>query len=84
MSENTYGTHYCPHCGQQLEVWLAPPETWWGEILVCCNNECSFFLNSNNNIHNKRDDSGLGCRYAIDPNNEYRPFNLLSWCPTGI
>lgn len=82
MSDNKYGKHTCPHCGSELQIWIAPPETWWGEILVCNNNECPYFKGSNENIANKRDDSRLGCRYAIDPGNEYKPFNLLSWCPT--
>ncbi len=82
MSEKKHGTHVCPHCGSELETWIAPPETWWGEILVCNNNECPYFKDSNESIYNKRDDSRLGCRYAIDPGNEYKPFNLLAWCPT--
>jgi hypothetical protein len=23
----------------------------------------------------------MGCRYALDPANKYRPFNLLAVCP---
>ncbi len=72
---------YCPYCKQQLTPWEAPPETWWGIILVCNNNECSYYVGSNCNIANKRDDSRLGTRYAEDPANNYEPFNLLSWCP---
>ncbi len=72
---------FCPHCKQKLEPWIAPPETWWGEILVCNNNECPYYKDSDKTIYNKRSDSRLGTRYAEDPGNGYKPFNLLSWCP---
>ncbi|EPR31412.1 hypothetical protein dsat_1001 [Alkalidesulfovibrio alkalitolerans DSM 16529] len=77
----TYAERFCPHCGDKLCEWEAPPETWWGIILVCNNNDCSYFKGSNDEIAGKRDDSGLGTRYAEDPKLDYAPFNLLSWCP---
>lgn len=69
----------CPHCGQELQEWLGPPESGWGVILVCNNNECSVFATSNDGIINKEEDSPLGCRYAEDPDNGYASFNLLAW-----
>jgi len=82
MSESNCKKHVCPHCKCELEAWIAPPETCWGEILVCNNNDCPHYKGSDENILNKRDDSRLGCRYAVDPDNGYKPFNLLAWCPT--
>ncbi|MBN2139601.1 MAG: hypothetical protein JW718_01225 [Desulfovibrionaceae bacterium] len=72
--------HDCPYCKKPLEPWVAPPESGWGVILVCNNNDCPFFVGSDKDIHNKRDDSNLGCRYALNPDNGYKPFNLVAWC----
>lgn len=72
-------TRFCPHCGKQLEAWVGPPESGWGEILVCFNNECGFFKGSNKTIINSEEDCALGCRYAEDPDNNYIAFNLLAW-----
>ena len=70
---------HCPHCQAQLDPWIGPPESGWGEILVCNNNECPFFRSSNADIRNKDEDNSLGCRYAEDPANGYQSFNLLAW-----
>jgi len=70
---------FCPHCGAKLEPWIGPPESGWGEILVCNSLECPFFRNSNRDIVNKDEDNHLGCRYAEDPDNGYASFNLLAW-----
>ena len=69
----------CPHCGQPLNPWLGPPESGWGEILVCNNNECSFFKGSPHMIRQTEEESPLGCRYAEDPDNGYTPFSLVAW-----
>lgn len=71
----------CPHCGKRLDAWLAPPETGWGVILICNNNNCPHYLGSETDILNKRDDSHLGCRYAEDPDNGFKPVNVLAVCP---
>ncbi len=68
----------CPHCQKPLEPWVAPPGSGWGIIMVCNNNKCPHYEGSDQDILNKRDDSGLGCRYAENPDNGYKPFNLLS------
>ncbi|WP_285905596.1 hypothetical protein [Pseudodesulfovibrio pelocollis] len=73
--------HDCPHCNRAMEPWLAPPETGWGVILICNNNSCPFYLGSEEDIENKRDDSHLGCRFALDPGNGYKPVNVLAVCP---
>lgn len=70
----------CPHCGKMLEPWLGPPETGWGVILTCNNNECPYFAGSKEDILHRRDDSPLGCRYAEDPDNGYKSFALAAWC----
>ncbi len=70
---------FCPHCKSQLEPWIAPPESGWGEILVCNNNQCPFFKNSGDTILYKDEDKPFGCRYAENPDNGYKPFNLLAW-----
>ena len=70
---------YCPHCGEKLSSWIGPPESGWGEILVCNNNACVFYRNSQKDIRNKDEDNSLGCRYAEDPDNGYSSFNLLAW-----
>lgn len=70
---------FCPHCQAQLEEWAGPPETGWGIILVCNNNQCTFFKGSNKCIIGLEEDSPMGCRYAEDPDNSYIPFNLLAW-----
>jgi len=73
---------YCPHCKMELTHWEAPPDTGWGTLLVCFNNECSFYRNSVDDIENKGDErSRIGCRYAEDPANNYQAFNLLAYCP---
>jgi len=71
----------CPHCGKLMDAWLAPPDTGWNVILICNNNNCSFYLESEGDIEHKRDDSHLGCRYAEDPDNGYKPMNVLAVCP---
>lgn len=70
----------CPHCGSPLEPWLAPPDSGWGVVIVCNNNECPHYAGSHQEIENKRDDSNLGCRYAENPDNGYSPFNLVAVC----
>ncbi|GFK94626.1 hypothetical protein NNJEOMEG_02473 [Fundidesulfovibrio magnetotacticus] len=72
-------THVCPHCNQELTPWLGPPESGWGEILVCNNNECPYFKGSPSTIRNTDEASPLGCRYALDPANDYTPFSLVAW-----
>lgn len=72
-------TRRCPHCGSALEAWIGPPESGWGEILVCNNNECVYFKGSPATIRNADEESPLGCRYAEDPDNSYTPFSLCSW-----
>lgn len=70
----------CPHCGRPLEPWLGPPDSGWGVILVCWNDQCPHHVGSDDAICNKRGDSNLGCRYAVNPDNGYQPFNLLAVC----
>ena len=72
-------TRNCPHCGEALEAWVGPPESGWGEILVCNNNECPYFKGSPSTIRNTEEGSPLGCRYAEDPANSYIPFSLVAW-----
>ncbi|MHC1790703.1 hypothetical protein [Solidesulfovibrio sp.] len=74
---------YCPHCKAQLQPWVGPPETGWGEILVCNNNDCTFYIGSKTDIQHKDEDNSLGCRYAEDPDNGYTSFNLLAWHKVG-
>lgn len=75
-------TRFCPHCAKEMEYWLAPSETCWGRIWVCFNNECSFYLNSAQDVQNKGEaNRGLGCRYAEDPANNNHPVNMLAVCP---
>ena len=57
-----------------------PRDTGWGVILVCNNNECSYYAGSKDDILNRREESNLGCRYAEDPDNKYIPFALVAWC----
>ncbi|NDV17916.1 hypothetical protein GO013_00595 [Pseudodesulfovibrio sp. JC047] len=71
----------CPHCGKIMDAWLAPPESGWNVILICNNNNCSHYLESEGDILHKRDDSHLGCRYAEDPDNGFKPVNVLAVCP---
>lgn len=72
---------HCPHCHKELTPWTAPPDSGWGEILVCFNNECPFYVTSPDNILNKGEDQRtLGCRYAVDPANNYQSFSLLAVC----
>ena len=71
---------FCPHCGSKLETWIGPPESGWGEILVCNNNECRYYRDSKTDILYKDEDKNLGCRYAENPDNGYKPFALLAWC----
>ena len=69
----------CPHCGTVLAAWVGPPESGWGEILVCNNNECSYFKGSPNTIRHTEEGCPLGTRYAEDPANNYTSFSLVSW-----
>lgn len=71
----------CPHCGSQLEPWVAPPASGWDVVLVCNNDKCPHYDGSSHDIEGKRDGSRLGCRYAENPDNGYKPFNLLAVCP---
>ncbi|GAB6175251.1 hypothetical protein JCM16814_01420 [Desulfobaculum senezii] len=70
----------CPHCGETLQPWMGPPETGWGLILVCNNNNCPHFSTSNDTVAEYNPDSKLGFRYAEDPSNDYTSFNLASYC----
>lgn len=69
----------CPHCGSLLCSQIGPPDSGWGELLVCENNECVVFSGSNENIRYKPSDSPLGCRYAEDVDGGYKPFNMLAF-----
>ncbi len=80
MSDDIAKDHVCPHCGQPLTPWEGPPETGWGIILVCCNNACPYFVGSNAEVTQFNPDTKLGFRYAEDPANGYKPFNLASYC----
>lgn len=73
--------HDCPHCGKPMEPWLPPAETGWDVILICNSNSCPFYLGSEDDIAFKREDSHLGCRYALNPQNGYKPVNVLAVCP---
>lgn len=73
--------HNCPHCGNPMEAWLAPPETGWEVLLMCNSNACPFYLGSEEDIAHKREGSHLGCRYALNPQNGYKPVNVLAVCP---
>lgn len=70
----------CPHCHQPMEPFLAPPSSGWGLLVVCNNNECPHYKDSNKDILNNREGSTLGCRYAENPDNGYKPLNLLAVC----
>ena len=72
-------TRCCPHCCAPLESWLGPPESGWGEILVCNNNACSYFAGSPGTIRNTEEGQPLGTRYAEDPDNDFTPFSLVAW-----
>lgn len=72
--------HDCPHCNVPLTPRIGPPDSGWGIILVCDNNECSYYKGSDKEIINKRSDCTLGCRYAENPDNGYKPFNLVAMC----
>ncbi|MDK2955790.1 MAG: hypothetical protein PWQ57_1286 [Desulfovibrionales bacterium] len=74
----TYEEHHCPHCGEMLTPTLGAPGSGWNVILVCQNNDCEFFKGSPDDIQGKRA-SNVGCRYAVNPDNGYKPFNLLAW-----
>lgn len=73
----------CPHCGQELESWNPPPETWWNELLVCNNNSCGYFVDSYESI---RDQGGShrACRYAEEVDCNFRPIALVSWYPRNL
>lgn len=70
----------CPHCGATLEPWIGPPESGWGEILVCNSMTCPYFLGSNNCLVEQGAKDMLGFRYAEDPDNKYKSFNLVCYC----
>ncbi|GAB6162007.1 hypothetical protein JCM12298_11660 [Desulfothermus naphthae] len=73
---------YCPYCHQEMEYWLAPPETGWGYIYVCFNNQCTFYRNSSDNILNKGEDQRhFAARYGEDPANNFHPINILAYNP---
>ncbi len=76
--------HTCPHCNSVLESWIGPPETGWGELFVCNSNECVHFLTSNTCLTSQGGKDCQGFRYAIDPDNKNKPFNLLSWFPREL
>ncbi|MBU1002688.1 MAG: hypothetical protein KKE73_09195 [Proteobacteria bacterium] len=76
--------HKCPHCEKILEPWEGPPETGWGLILVCNNNQCPYFSCSNETVAQYQPDSKVGFRYAEDPNNNYISFNLASYCGSSF
>ncbi len=69
----------CPHCGVTLTSTIGPPDSGWGELLVCENNDCVIFSGSNDTIRYKPSDSPLGCRYAEDVEGGYKPFNMLAF-----
>lgn len=74
----------CPHCDIELESWIGPPETMWGEIFVCNNDECVYYLSSNDCLSEQGAKESLAFRYAVDPMNNDKSFNLLSWMPPAI
>lgn len=70
----------CPHCGSTLQPMEGPPETGWGIILVCDNNQCPYFLGSNDTVHEFNPESAIGFRYAENPDNGYQNFCLAAYC----
>lgn len=76
--------HTCPHCNSVLESWIGPPESGWGEIFVCNNNDCHYYLASNTCVTDQGGKECLGFRYAVDPENNNNSFNLLSWFPPEL
>ncbi|MCA1945911.1 MAG: hypothetical protein LDL30_11630 [Desulfovibrio sp.] len=74
----------CPHCHSVLESWIGPPESGWGELFVCNNNDCQYYLTSNTCLVEQGGKDCLGFRYAEDPMNNYSSFNLLSWFPASL
>lgn len=74
----------CPHCNTELDSWMGPPETMWGEIFVCNNDDCSFYLSSNESLCDQGAKESMAVRYAVDPMNHDKPFNLLSWMPPAV
>ncbi len=80
----TYEERFCPHCGQSLQVWPGPPETGWGDVLVCCNDSCEHFTGGNEELVEQGASEHMSCRYAENPDNNYASFNLLAWCPSHV
>ena len=70
----------CPHCNTPMEPFLGPPDSGWGVLVVCNNNECPHYKGSNEDIMYNREGSTLGCRYAEDPDAGYQSLNLLAVC----
>lgn len=70
----------CPHCNETLLPWMGPPETMWGVLLVCNNNKCPHFQESNDCVTEFNPESKIGYRYAEDPSNDYKSLNLASYC----
>ncbi len=83
-NETKASDHTCPHCDKALDSWIGPPESGWGELFVCNNDECHFFLTSNSSLIEQGAKESMGVRYAVDPMNKCRPFNLLAWMPPAV
>lgn len=79
MSDN----RQCPHCNCTLDPWIGPPESGWGMILVCNNDDCTWYRNSNKDIQEQGGKDMLGYKYAEDPANNYEAMNLVCWVPTA-
>jgi hypothetical protein len=48
--------------------------------VVSNNTPAPHYHNSETQNNNNRHDSNLGCRYAENPDNGYKPFNLVALC----
>lgn len=75
--------HVCPYCQSELGPWEGAPETGWGLLYVCCNNSCSYFLDSRDCLESQGG-SHRGYRYAIDPENNNEVFPLVTWLSDSV
>ena len=57
----------CPHCGMPLSVWEPHPEGGWDhDLLLCENNECSYFVRGRSRICREYEQN-FSYRFCCDP-----------------